>query len=48
MLNAVQNGAICESMRINIPYNGIIKPFRTIKDMAKRCKIAVKKYSFRG
>ncbi len=27
MLNAVQNGAICESMRINIPYNGINKTF---------------------
>ena len=27
VLNAVQNGAIRESIRINIPYNGIIKTF---------------------
>ena len=27
VLNAVQNGGKCESMCINIPYNGIIKTF---------------------
>ena len=48
VLNAVQNAAKCKTKSIKIHRNCINKTFRTMKHMAKKAKIATKKWNFRG
>ena len=47
-LNAVQNAAKCETESINIHYDCINNPFQTMKHMAKKGKLATKKWVFRA
>ncbi len=47
-LNAVQNAANYEMKSINIHYDCITNPFQTMKHMAKKGKLATKKWGFRA
>ncbi len=46
--NAMRNAEKYETIRINIHRYGIKRPLQTIKNMAEKGKIAIKKWSFRG